>query len=74
MWAGGGGRVVEGRWARGGGARGRASRAWAFLDGRDYVLPEDVQAVVPGLAVHRLRPAGSTPVDMAAVLDAVPIP
>ena len=28
----------------------------------------------PSLAVHRLRPAGGTPVDMAAVLDAVPIP
>lgn len=51
----------------------RSARAWAFLDGRDFVLPEDVQAVFPSLAVHRLRPAG-TGIDMAAILDAVPIP
>jgi len=34
-----------------------ASRAWALLEGRDKVLPEDVQAVLPGVAGHRLRPA-----------------
>jgi MoxR-like ATPase len=33
-----------------------AARAWAFLDGRPIVLPEDVQAVLPGIAGHRLRP------------------
>jgi MoxR-like ATPase len=33
-----------------------ASRAWALLQGRDKVLPEDVQAVLPGVAGHRLRP------------------
>lgn len=32
-----------------------ASRAWAFLEGRDYVIPEDVQAVLPSVAGHRLR-------------------
>lgn len=31
-----------------------AARAWAFLDGRSMVLPEDVQAVFPALAAHRL--------------------
>jgi len=39
-----------------------AARAWAFLAGRDYVIPEDVQAVLPSVAGHRLReradPAG----------------
>ena len=30
-------------------------RAWAFLDGRDYVIPEDVQAVLPTVVGHRLR-------------------
>ena len=36
-----------------------ASRAWAFLSGRSQVLPEDVQAVLPAVAGHRLRgPAG----------------
>ncbi|PTU73626.1 AAA family ATPase [Pseudomonas mangrovi] len=32
-----------------------AARAWAFLEGRDYVIPEDVQAVLPSVAGHRLR-------------------
>ncbi|WP_312924412.1 AAA family ATPase [Stutzerimonas nitrititolerans] len=32
-----------------------ASRAWAFVDGRDYVIPEDVQAVLPAVVGHRLR-------------------
>ena len=31
------------------------ARAWAFIDGRKMVLPEDVQAVLPGVACHRLR-------------------
>ena len=31
------------------------ARAWAFIDGRTLVLPEDVQAVLPGVACHRLR-------------------
>ena len=35
-----------------------AARAWALLDGRPMVLPEDVQAVFPAVAGHRL--AGST--------------
>ncbi|MBD9678126.1 AAA family ATPase [Pseudomonas sp. PDM18] len=39
-----------------------AARAWALLGGRDYVIPEDVQAVLPSVAGHRLRdqadPAG----------------
>jgi MoxR-like ATPase len=32
-----------------------ASRAWALLDGRNAVIPEDVQAVLPGVASHRLQ-------------------
>lgn len=32
-----------------------ATRAWAFLEGRDYALPEDVQSVLPAVAVHRLQ-------------------
>jgi len=31
------------------------ARAWAFLQGRDHVLPEDVQQVLPGVAAHRLQ-------------------
>ena len=32
-----------------------AARAWALLDGRSAVIPEDVQAVLPGVASHRLQ-------------------
>ena len=31
-----------------------SARAWALLEGRDYVIPEDVQAVLPAVAGHRL--------------------
>lgn len=32
-----------------------ASRAWAFLAGREFVLPEDVQAVGPWVINHRMK-------------------
>ncbi len=35
----------------------QAARAWALLDGRNHVLPDDVQAVMRAVAGHRLRPA-----------------
>ena len=53
------------------------ARAWALLEGRDKVIPEDVQAIVPGVATHRLRPAhdAGRRVDVGAqLLAAVPIP
>ena len=31
-----------------------ASRGWALLEGRDHVLPDDVQAVLPAVCEHRL--------------------
>lgn len=34
-----------------------AAKAWAFLAGRDYVIPEDIQAVLPSVVGHRLREA-----------------
>lgn len=39
---------------RGGLALLKASRAWAFLHRRDFVLPEDVQAVLPSVLLHRV--------------------
>ena len=54
-----------------------AARAWALLEGRDSVIPEDVQAVLPGVAAHRLRPAHDEArrVDVGAqLLAAVPVP
>jgi len=35
----------------------RAAQAWALLEGRGHVLPEDVQAVLPCVVEHRLREA-----------------
>ncbi|MGJ8697959.1 MAG: AAA family ATPase [Verrucomicrobiaceae bacterium] len=35
----------------------RGSRALAFLDGRDYVLPEDVKAIAPDILRHRIIPS-----------------
>ena len=37
-----------------------ASRSWAYLDSRDYVIPEDVQAVFPAVAEHRMRRGAGT--------------
>jgi len=37
----------------------QAARAWAALEGRDHVLPEDVQAVLLPVCAHRLRPVKS---------------
>ena len=35
-----------------------AARAWALLDERDAVIPEDVQAVLSGVVSHRLQAVG----------------
>ena len=32
----------------------RGSQAWALLDGRDFVLPDDVAALAPAVLTHRL--------------------
>jgi len=37
-----------------------AARAWAMLDERDAAIPEDVQAVLPGVASHRLQSVQET--------------
>ncbi len=39
----------------------RASRAYAALDGRDYVIPDDVQALAVPVLAHRLLLAGASP-------------
>src|SRR3989441_9373543 len=56
-----------------------ASRAWALIEGRDKAVPEDVQAVLPGVAGHPPRPAADgvrvSSVDKAnGLISAVPIP
>jgi len=63
---------------RGGLALLHSAKAWAMMDGRDHVLPEDIQAVLPHVVTHRLRlskDASETSTDsIAAQLLAIPIP
>ncbi len=59
----------------------RASRATAALDGRDFVLPDDVQALAPPVLAHRLLPAVEAQIGGRAIeqivrdiLGTVPMP
>lgn len=36
----------------------RSAQAWALMQGREYVMPEDIQAVLAGVVTHRLRSYG----------------
>ncbi len=38
----------------------QAARAWAALEGRNHVIPEDVQAMLLPVCAHRLRPVKSS--------------
>jgi MoxR-like ATPase len=60
---------------------GDASRAWALLDGRDYVLPDDVKLLAEPVLGHRLVPTTDARIrDRTAdeilreVLRSVPVP
>jgi len=46
---------ISGLSPRAGLALQRCARAWAYLQGRDHVLPEDVQQILPCVAAHRLK-------------------
>jgi len=48
-----------------------ASRAGAALDGRDYVIPDDVKALAPALLRHRLILSPSAEIDGRRVDDVV---
>jgi MoxR-like ATPase len=56
----------------------RASRAHAFLENRDFVMPEDIKTIFPSLARHRLIPssgfAQSADEQIIELLEQVPIP
>lgn len=55
-----------------------AAKAWAFLEDRNFVAPEDVQAVFPEVACHRLRVAATGVsahhADAQAMIAEMPIP
>ncbi|OOZ37561.1 AAA family ATPase [Solemya velesiana gill symbiont] len=57
----------------------RSARAWALMDGRFQVLPEDLQAVLPSVVSHRLHTTDDTGIDEGTdlaeqMLESVPIP
>ncbi len=56
----------------------QCSKAFAFLEGRDFAIPEDVKAIFPGLARHRMNvPHGmetSVEEQISGLLNQVAIP
>jgi MoxR-like ATPase len=56
----------------------RSARAQAFLQGRDFVAPDDIATILPQTIAHRLVPvsdAGRGSVEQVrAMLEAVPLP
>jgi MoxR-like ATPase len=59
----------------------RASRARAALDGRDYVIPDDVQALAAPVFAHRLLPTAESLVErklpeqiVARLVEQTPLP
>jgi MoxR-like ATPase len=70
---------VNGLSPRAGLALVNAARAWAMIDGRKMVLPEDIQAVAPAVITHRLQPSEdhvseSITTLVTQLLDSVAIP
>ena len=52
-----------------------AARAWAMIDGRSQVVPEDVQAVLPSVAGHRLNSLEGDDGDhLESLVESVAIP
>ena len=58
-----------------------AAQAWAGIDGRDYILPDDVKALAPHVLTHRLMISpqaqlrGRTPEQLVSdIVEAVPVP
>jgi len=70
-------RYAAGLSPRAGLALKQCAQAWAMMQGRDFALPEDVQAVLPGVAGHRLQSAAGVETTHDAVtelLKAVALP
>lgn len=53
----------------------RAARAWAMVDGREHLLPEDIQTVLPSVVDHRLADAseGGAHSPSGRILNTVPV-
>jgi MoxR-like ATPase len=49
----------------------QAAKSWAFLDGRDFVLPEDIQILAPYVFDHRFNAV--TPMKADQLIKSVPL-
>ncbi len=52
----------------------RAARAWALIDGRAQVVPEDVQAILPAVAAHRLHRLDDDDPQLRRLIEGVSVP
>jgi len=54
----------------------RATQAYAFLEGREFAIPDDVKFLAPHVLSHRLIPAGGRQARTIVhqLLDSIPIP
>ena len=59
----------------------KGSRARAFLQGRDYVIPDDVKMIAPYVLKHRIRVKPEAEIDYVTpkavaerILQGVPVP
>jgi len=59
----------------------RACQAWAAMQGRDFVLPDDIKALTPAVLTHRIhispqtRLRGRTPEEIIGeIVNQVPVP
>jgi len=59
----------------------RAGKAWAALDGRDFVIPDDVQALAGPVLAHRLLPTAEALVGrhlpeqvLSRIVERLPLP
>lgn len=69
---------VQGLSPRAGIALLRAAKTIALMEGRDYVAPDDVQAILPQVMAHRLVPVGQAGrgavEQVRAMMQAIPLP
>lgn len=52
----------------------QCAQAWALMEGRHYAIPEDLQAVLPSVAGHRLRGVQGGEINAARLLAKVAVP
>ena len=68
--------LIQGVSTRGAQALHRACRARAFVQGRDFVVPDDVRALIVPAWAHRIAPRAGTSAEalLCDVLAGTPLP